>query len=39
MRNKFNYNTRETQTINPVIRKRGDTTEPPPSDTLRGNIT
>ena len=39
MRNKFNYNTRETQTINPIIRNKGISTEPPPSDTIRGNIT
>nr|8BX8_D Chain D, Dynein intermediate chain 2 [Tetrahymena thermophila] len=39
LRNKFNYNTRECQTINPSIRERGVSTEPPPSDTICGNIT
>jgi len=39
MRNKFNYNTREAQTINNPIREKGVSTEPPPSDTLQGDIT
>lgn len=39
MRNKFNYNTRECQTINPIIRERGESTEPPPSDNISGKIT
>jgi len=39
MRNKFNYNSRECQTLNPIIKHRGISTEPPPSDTIRGNIT
>jgi dynein intermediate chain 1 len=39
MRNKFNYNTREAQTINSTVRDKGVSTEPPPSDTIRGNIT
>lgn len=39
MRNKFNYNTRECQTINNIVREKGLSTEPPPSDTIRGNIT
>ncbi|CAK90422.1 unnamed protein product (macronuclear) [Paramecium tetraurelia] len=39
MRNKFNYNAREAQTDGRVIRERGVSTEPPPSDTLKGQIT
>jgi len=39
MRNKFNYNQREAQTINNTIRDKGVSTEPPPSDTIRGSIT
>lgn len=39
MRNKFNYNSRECQTINSVIREKGVSTEPPPSDRFKGNIT
>lgn len=39
MRNKFNYNQREAQTENIIIRERGVSTEPPPSDTIRGQIT
>jgi dynein intermediate chain 1 len=39
MRNKFNYNAREAQTANLVTRERGVSTEPPPSDTIRGEVT
>lgn len=39
MRNKFNYNIREAQTENRIIREKGVSTEPPPSDTIKGSIT
>ena len=39
MRNKFNYNAREAQTEGRTIRERGISTEPPPSDTIKGQIT
>ena len=39
MRNKFNYNAREAQTSNVIIRTKGVSTEPPASDTIRGEVT
>lgn len=39
LRNKFNYNQRQSQTMNAVIRERGVTTEPLPSDSYTGNVT
>ena len=39
LRNKFNYNQRQSQTMNNLIRERGVTTEPPPSDSYTGTIT
>lgn len=39
MRNKFNYNTRETQTNNLLVKDNWAHTEPPHSDTIKGNIT
>ena len=36
MRNKFNYNAREAQTENRVVREKAASTEPPPSDTIKG---
>ena len=39
MRNKFNYNGREVQTVYPDIRERGAATVPPSSEDIRGEIT
>ena len=39
MRNKFNYNSREVQTIYPEIREKGASTCPPSSENIRGEIT
>ena len=39
MRNKFDYKSREVQTIYPSIKERGATTCPPITDNLRGEVT
>lgn len=39
MRNKFNYNGREVQTVYPEIKERGAATEPPSTENIRGEIT
>ena len=39
MRNKFNYNGREVQTVYPDIRERGAATVPPSSVDIRGEVT
>lgn len=39
MRNKFEYNTRECQTITPIIREKGQTTKPPKSNDISGKVT
>ena len=36
MRNKFNYNGREVQTVYPDIKERGAATIPPSSENIRG---
>ena len=39
MRNKFNYNGREVQTVYPEIKERGVSTIPPSTQNIRGEIT
>lgn len=39
MRNKFNYNGREVQTVYPDVRERGAATVPPSSEDIRGEVT
>jgi dynein intermediate chain 1 len=39
LRNKFNYNERQAQTMNNIIREKGVSTEPPPSDKFEYEIT
>ena len=39
LRNKFNYNERQAQTLNDPIRDKGVSTELPPSKNLSGEIT
>jgi dynein intermediate chain 1 len=39
MRNKFDYKSREVQTIYPSIKERGAATCPPITDNLRGEVT
>lgn len=39
MRNKFNYNGREVQTVYPEIREKGAATIPPSTENIRGEIT
>jgi dynein intermediate chain 1 len=39
MRNKFNYNERQSQTLNSYIRDKCVSTEPPPSERFTGEIT
>lgn len=39
MRNKFNYNGREVQTVYPDIRERGAATVPPSNEDIRGEVT
>ena len=39
MRNKFNYNGREVQTVYPHIQERGAATIPPSSENIRGEVT
>ena len=39
MRNKFNYNGREVQTVYPEVKERGTTTQPPTTINIRGEIT
>ena len=39
LRNKFNFNEREAQTTNNIVREKGVSTEPPPSDKFEYEIT
>ena len=39
MRNKFNYNGREIQTVYPEVKERGAATVPPSTENIRGEIT